>query len=86
MDPFVAVVLVCLNSVPQAECDEANAADVHTVGVSNEVGCVTGWQEIIARTPLATEVGTKVYLKTLCRRSTAQAPTPPGARTGSQGN
>jgi hypothetical protein len=36
--------------------------------VENELGCVSGWQEIFARTPEARQLGRSTYLKTLCER------------------
>lgn len=68
MDAFAAIVLVCLKAVAPAVCDEANAVDVLSTRVGNELGCTMGWQEMIARSPLGDEVGSQTYLKTLCRR------------------
>jgi len=68
MDGFAAIVLVCLKSVAPAACDEANAVDVLSTRVGNEIGCTLGWQEVIARSALGAEVGSETYLKTLCRR------------------
>ncbi len=36
--------------------------------VASEIGCATGWQEIIARSEVREGVGRTAYLKTLCRR------------------
>ncbi len=68
MNAFIAVVLVCANTVPQAECTDDSASEVRKVRVANELGCTSGWQEIIARTDLRDEVGKTTYLKTECRR------------------
>jgi len=73
---FVAVILVCLNSVSPEACDERTAADVLSNDVDNELGCVMGWQDVIARSALAQEVGKTAYVKTLCRRIGAA----PGSR------
>jgi hypothetical protein len=62
MNPFVAVILICLN----------------TTGVENELSCVMGWQDVVARSALAAEIGRTAYVKTLCRRSGAD-PSKPGA-------
>jgi len=62
MNPFVAVILICLN----------------TTGVENELSCVMGWQDVVARSALAAEIGSTAYVKTLCRRSGAD-PSKPGA-------
>jgi hypothetical protein len=77
--PFVAVILVCLNSVEPRACDEKTAVDVLSNGVESELACVMGWQDVIARSALAHEVGKSFYVKTLCRRSlggTDHAPKP----------
>lgn len=68
MNVFIAVVLVCANGIPQAECTDEKASEVRKVRVTNELGCTSGWQEIIARTDLRDEVGKTSYLKTECRR------------------
>jgi hypothetical protein len=68
MSAFIAVVLVCANGLPQEACTDAQALEVRTVRVGNELGCATGWQEIIARTDLREAIGRTAYLKTECRR------------------
>jgi hypothetical protein len=68
MSEFVAVILICMNSVPIEQCDEHTAADVMSTVVENELGCATGWQDVIARSPLGKEVGTTAYVRTICRR------------------
>jgi hypothetical protein len=67
MYPFVAVVLICLNSLAPAACDETTAADVMSNEVENELSCVMGWQDVVARSALAREIGRTAYVKTLCR-------------------
>jgi hypothetical protein len=76
--PFVAVILVCLNSVTPSACNEKTAVDVLSNGVESELSCVMGWQDVIARSALAHEVGKTAYVKTLCRRAGAETgkPTP----------
>ena len=69
MNTFTAIVLVCLSSVSPDACDESNAVEVRSTRVVNEMGCVTGWQEIMARADAAGEIGRTTYLKTICRRS-----------------
>ncbi|KAA0125716.1 hypothetical protein CIW48_01030 [Methylobacterium sp. P1-11] len=69
MNAFIAVVLVCANGIAQDACTDAQALEVRKVRVANELGCATGWQEIIARTELREEIGKTAYLKTACRRS-----------------
>jgi len=69
--PFVAVILICLNSVAPGACNETTAADVLSNGVENELSCVMGWQDVIARSALAREIGKTAYVKTLCRRAVA---------------
>jgi len=53
MHPFVAVILICLNSVAAEACDETNAADVMSNGVESELSCVMGLQDVVARSALA---------------------------------
>jgi len=69
MDEFVAVILICLNSVPAEQCDENSALDVMSTVVPNELGCVAGWQDVIARSPLRADIGTTAYIRTRCRRA-----------------
>jgi hypothetical protein len=40
-------------------------------GVENELSCVMGWQDVVARSALANEIGRTAYVKTLCRRAPA---------------
>ena len=68
MNSFIAVVLVCANGLAQAECTDDRAIEVRKVKVAHELGCTSGWQEIIARTDLREEIGRTAYLKTECRR------------------
>jgi len=69
MNPFVAVILICLNTIAPEACDETTAADVLSNGVENELSCVMGWQDVVARSALAAEIGRTAYVKTLCRRA-----------------
>ncbi|MGA7864775.1 MAG: hypothetical protein WCA23_12440 [Stellaceae bacterium] len=71
MNPFTAVILICLNTVAPEACDETTAADVLSSGVENELSCVMGWQDVVARSALAAEIGRTAYVKTLCRRAEA---------------
>ncbi len=68
MNSFIAVVLVCANGLAQEACTDDRAIEVRKVRVANELGCTSGWQEIIARTDLREEIGRTAYLKTECRR------------------
>ena len=68
MGPFVAIILICLNSVAPASCDETTAADVMSTEVESELQCTSGWQEVVGRSALAQDVGHGAYVKTLCRR------------------
>ena len=79
MNPFVAVILICLKSVASEACDENTAADVLSTGVENELSCVMGWQDVIARSALADEIGKTAYVKTLCRRVNSEP-----AKTGTR--
>jgi hypothetical protein len=77
MGPFVAIILICLNSVAPASCDETTAADVMSTEVDTELGCTSGWQEVVGRSALAQDVGHGAYIKTICRRARpADAPEP----------
>ena len=78
MSQFVAIILICLNSVPSEACDESTAADVLSNRVENELSCVMGWQDVVARSALGKEIGRTAYVKTLCRRAGA-APVRPSA-------
>jgi hypothetical protein len=78
MNPFVAVILICLNTIAPEACDETTAADVLSNGVENELSCVMGWQDVVARSALAAEIGRTAYVKTLCRRGGSD-PSKPGA-------
>jgi hypothetical protein len=68
MNEFVAIILICLNSVAAEQCTEETAADVMSTVVTSELGCATGWQDVIARSPLASQIGTSAYVRTICRR------------------
>ena len=68
MTGFQAVVLICLASTQTPDCDESNAIVSRSVHVANELGCTSGWQEIIARGGLRESLKDGSYLKTLCRR------------------
>jgi hypothetical protein len=76
MSGFVAIILICQMSLPSDACTEASARDVMSMGVDNEIGCTTGWQDVVARSPLADDIGKGSYVKTLCRRA-EQAPRQP---------
>ncbi len=78
MNPFVAMILICLNTVASEACDERTASDVLSTGVESELSCVMGWQDVVARSALASEIGRTAYVKTLCRR-TGAGPRKPGA-------
>jgi hypothetical protein len=72
VNPFVAIILICLNTVPPEGCNETTAADVLSNGVENELSCVMGWQDVIARSALKEEIGKTAYVKTLCRRAASK--------------
>jgi hypothetical protein len=75
----MAIVLVCLKTVAQEECDEKTAIDILSTTVSSELRCTMGWQEIIARTSLRDGVGTSSYVKTVCRLTRDRPKTPSAA-------
>ncbi len=80
MNPFVAVILICLSTIASEACDETTAADVLSTGVESELSCVMGWQDVVARSALANEVGRTAYVKTLCRRASAEPARAPAPR------
>lgn len=70
MPGFQAIILVCLASVPPAACNEETASEIHSQHVANELGCLTGWQDVIARSAQAADMDDgQTYVRTLCRRS-----------------
>ncbi len=68
MNAFVAIILICLNTTATPACDEDTALDVMATGVKNELECTMGWQEVVARSAFARDIGSTAYVKTLCRR------------------
>jgi len=80
VNPFVAVILICLDTVPPAACNETTAVDVLSNGVESELSCVMGWQDVVAHSALADQIGKTAYVKTLCRRSASEAATPTSPR------
>ncbi len=68
MDTFVGIILICLNSVVPEACTEETAVDVMSKDVDSELGCLSGWQEVIGRSSLREGVGTTSYVRTICRR------------------
>lgn len=77
MDRFLAIILICLNSVPPDSCTEDTAADVMANEVRSEIDCTMGWQEDVSRSALRDEIGRTAYVKTLCRRTPPRAESPP---------
>ncbi len=69
MHSFVAVILICLNTVAPEACNETTAADVLSNDVENELSCVMGWQDVVARSALAHDIGKTAYVKTPCRHA-----------------
>jgi hypothetical protein len=74
---FAAVLLVCLASMPQDQCTEASAVEVRSAVVDNEMGCVIGWQQLIARATGERAREAPTYLKTVCRRVKPTTESPP---------
>lgn len=71
MPGFQAIILVCLAAIPADSCDEQTAVEVLSKHVDNELSCVIGWQDVIARSAQASDVGGQTYVRTLCRKSRA---------------
>jgi hypothetical protein len=74
MQTYVAIVLICQMSMPQDACTVDSARDVISVRVDTELGCASGWQDLVARAAFADDIGKTAYVKTLCRPI---APDPP---------
>lgn len=72
MTGFSAIVLICLASTPRADCADENAIVFRSVHVNNELGCTSGWQEIVARGALRENLKGGNYMKTLCRRDKSE--------------
>ncbi len=70
MSGFAAIVLICVAATPVQQCDENSALVLRSTHVNNELGCSTGWEEIIARGGLRESLKGGAYIKTLCRRET----------------
>ena len=68
MDGFQAIILVCLNGTPADQCNEQTAVEILSTHVANELGCLTGWQDVIARSAQARDAA-ETYVRTICRRS-----------------
>ena len=68
MSGFAAIVLICVAATPVQQCDENSALVLRSTHVNNELGCSTGWEEIIARGGLRESLKGGAYIKTLCRR------------------
>ena len=77
MATFSAIVLICLVSVPQEDCNETTAVDVMSIRVASEMGCAVGWQELLARSSLRDTLGSTAYLKTVCRINRRGVNSPP---------
>lgn len=73
MTTFTAILLVCALGIPAPDCVEANATDLFSTQVRNELGCAHGFEEMVARGALREGVGETLYLKTLCRRNISAA-------------
>jgi hypothetical protein len=68
MNVFLAIVYICALATPVESCDEASAQDVLQIRVRSEMGCMTGWQEVIARSAFSEGLGRDSYPKTRCKR------------------
>jgi hypothetical protein len=80
VNPFVAIILIYLNTIPRDSCNETTAADVLSNGVENELACVLGGRMSLPAPPFAREIGKTAYLKTLCRHRRAEAAQPASPR------
>ena len=66
---FAAILLICAMPVDPGQCDITSAVDLISTVVASELGCTTGWQEMIARGSLREGIGERFYIKTLCLRT-----------------
>jgi hypothetical protein len=57
LNPFVAVILICPNTVGADACNETTAADVLSNGVENELSCVMGCRVSLPARHLRTRSG-----------------------------
>jgi hypothetical protein len=71
---FVAVILICANTIASTDCTEANALDVLSMGAENELQCTQGWQDLVARSAFGKDVGTTAYIRTRCTRNKDEPP------------
>lgn len=69
MAGFQAIILVCLATTPASACNENTAVDMMSTHVANELKCITGWQDVIARSAESRDVGKQTYVRTICRKS-----------------
>lgn len=72
MPGFQAIILVCLATTPIDACDENTAVEIQSRHVDNEMKCAMGWQDVIARSAQARDIGAQTYVRTLCRRSSSE--------------
>ncbi len=73
MNGFQAIILICLANVPSDQCTEETATDVLSKHVDNELGCFSGWQDVIAAPPKPTRsAGTSMSAP--CAAGRADAP------------
>lgn len=72
MNGFQAIVMICLSSTPREDCGDKTAVVYQSVHVNNELGCTSGWQEIIARGALRQSLTNDTYLKTACLRDKSE--------------
>jgi hypothetical protein len=73
MTGFQAIILICLAAMPSDRCTEQTAVTVLSKHVDSELGCFSGWQDVIARSAQADGVGRDVYVRTICRESAERA-------------
>lgn len=66
---WIAIILICANSLAASDCTEQTALDVLTISVDNELRCSFGWEDVIARSAYGRDVGTTAYIRTKCRRA-----------------
>jgi hypothetical protein len=64
MEDFIAIVLICQMSMPQDACTEVTARDVMSIHVDSELACSSGWQDVVARSAFADDVGKTAYVET----------------------
>jgi hypothetical protein len=63
MSAFLAVILICLNTVVPGLATRRRPPISLSTGVENELSCVMDLQDVVARSTLTAEIGRTAYVK-----------------------